>query len=154
MKSASFILRLKLYLELAKTSGLAVLALCPGLSARCCPTAVYVCSRCLSMLGHSGINIASGFSNIHLSTRACDFVYHICSHVQRHFVFYVEELPNSTIFIQNYNFKFCSQRIVPFNETQCGVSDFRLLPLNMEDLETPPLVSHLRYYPAGNCCYL
>ena len=27
----------------------------------------YVCSRCLSMLGHSGINIASGFSNIHLS---------------------------------------------------------------------------------------
>ena len=39
----------------------------------------YVCSRCLSMLGHSGINIVSGFSNIHLSTRACDFVYHICS---------------------------------------------------------------------------
>ena len=36
----------------------------------------YVCSRCLSMLGHYGINIASGFSNIHLSTRACDFVYH------------------------------------------------------------------------------
>ena len=73
----------------------------------------YVCSRCLSMLGHSGINIASGFSNIHLSTRACDFVYHICSHVQRYFIFYVEELPNSTTFIQNYNFKFCSQRIVP-----------------------------------------
>ena len=67
----------------------------------------YVCSRCLSMLGHSSINIASGFSNIHLSTRACDFVYHICSHVQRYFVFYVEELPNSTTFIQNYNFKFC-----------------------------------------------
>ena len=85
----------------------------------------YVCSRCLSMLGHSGINIASGFSNIHLSTRACDFVYHICSHVQRYFVFYVEDLPNSTTFIQNYNFKFCSQRIVPFNETQYGVSDFK-----------------------------
>ena len=30
----------------------------------------YVCSRCLSMLGHSGINIASGFSNIHLATRS------------------------------------------------------------------------------------
>ena len=52
----------------------------------------YVCSRCLSMLGHFGINIASGFSNIHLSTRACDFVYHICSHVQRYFVFYVERI--------------------------------------------------------------
>ena len=101
MKRASFILRLKLYLQLAKTSGLAVLALCPGLS-----NCRYVCSRCLSMLGHSGINIASGFSNIHLSTRACDFVYHICSHVQRYFFFYVEEFPNSTTFIQNYNFKF------------------------------------------------
>ena len=85
----------------------------------------YVCSRCLCMLSHSGINIASGFSNIHLSTRACDFVYHICSHVKRYFIFYVEELPNSTTFIQNYNFKFYSQRIVTFNETQYGVSDFR-----------------------------
>ena len=102
MKRASFSLRLKLYLELAKSSGLAVLSNCR-----------YVCSRCLSMLGHSGINIASSFSNIHLSTRACDFVYHICSHVQRYFIFHVEELPNSTTFIQNYNFKFCCQRIVP-----------------------------------------
>ena len=57
MKIASFILLLKLYLELAKTSGLAVLALCPGLSARCCPTAVMfvpdvlACSAILAVVG-------------------------------------------------------------------------------------------------------
>ena len=77
-----------------------------------------VCSRCLGMLSHYGINIASGFSNIHLSTRACDFVYNICSHVQRYFIFYVEELPKNTTFIQNYNFivlryKFYSISFVP-----------------------------------------
>ena len=103
----------------------------------------YVCSRCLSMLGHSGINIASGFSNIHLSTRACDFVYHTCSHVQRHSVLYVEELPNSTTSIQNYNFKFCSQMIVPFNETQYGVSDPRCSILQIWKTQKHHLWSHI-----------
>ena len=45
MKRASFILCIKLYLELAKTSGLVVLALCPGFSVRYCPTAVTQCEH-------------------------------------------------------------------------------------------------------------
>ena len=130
MKRASFILHLKLYLELAKTSGLAELTVgtVSYVVSKMLSNCHYVCSRCLGILGHSGINIASSFSNIHLSRRACDFVYisHLLS-CPMVFIFYVEELPSSTTFIQNYNFKFYSQRIIPFNETQYGVhvSHFR-----------------------------